>query len=174
MSNDKGLDKAPNRDQRFEQIVTQHQKSVLHICYLYLCDKTLAEDATQETFLKVYQKLDSFRGESSERTWIMKIAMHTCYDTNHSSWFRFFNRKITPDLMPDETAQPNEIGRELTIAVTMLPLKLREVILLYYFQGMKVNDIAEVLNITQPAVSGRLKRGRERLKNMLEGRELDE
>ncbi len=76
--------------------------------------------------------------------------------------------------MPDATAQPNENARELTIAVTMLPLKLREVILLYYFQGMKVNDIAEVLNITQPAVSGRLKRGRERLKNMLEGRELDE
>jgi RNA polymerase sigma-70 factor (ECF subfamily) len=55
-----------------------------------------------------------------------------------------------------------------------LPFKLREVILLYYYQGMNVNEIADALNISHSSVSGRLKRGREKLKNMLEGRELDE
>ena len=55
-----------------------------------------------------------------------------------------------------------------------LPRRLREVILLYYYQGMKVNDIADALNISHSSVSGRLVRGRERLKNMLEGREFDE
>ena len=67
MSNVTVPDTAPNRDQRFEQLVDQYQESVLRTCYLYLCDKTLAEDATQDTFLKVYRTMDSFRGESSEK-----------------------------------------------------------------------------------------------------------
>jgi RNA polymerase sigma-70 factor (ECF subfamily) len=57
--------------------------------------------------------------------------------------------------------------------VIRLPIRLREVILLYYYQGLNVNEIAEALGISQPSVSGRLKRGRDRLKDMLEGREND-
>ena len=174
MSNVTGPDTAPNRNQKFEQLVDQYQRSVLHMCYLYLCDKSLAEDAVQETFLKVYQRMDTFRGESSEKTWIMQIAMNTCYNINHSGWFRFHNRHITPEMMPNKAVQTNEEDEELAIAVTKLPLKLREVILLHYYQGMKVNDIADTLSISQSTVSGRLKRGRDKLKNLLEGRELDE
>lgn len=174
MSNVMGPDTAPNRNQRFEQLVDQYQKPVLYMCYLYLCDKTLAEDAVQETFLKVYKRMDAFRGESSEKTWIMKIAMNTCYDINHSSWFRFFNRRVTPEMIPDEAVQTDEYDEELAIAVTKLPHKLREVILLHYYQGLKVNEIADVLAISQSSVSGRLKQGRDKLRNLLEGRELDE
>ena len=77
-------------------------------------------------------------------------------------------------MMPDEAIQTNEDDKELTIAVTKLPIKLREVILLHYYQGLNVNETAEVLGISQPSVSNRLKRGRERLREALEGRELDE
>ena len=174
MSNVMGPDTAPNRNQKFEQLVDQYQRSVLHMCYLYLCDKSLAEDAVQETFLKVYQRMDTFRGESSEKTWIMRIAMNTCYNINHSGWSRFLNRHVTPEMVPNKAVQTDEDDEELAIAVTKLPLKLREVILLHYYQGMKVNDIADTLSISQSTVSGRLKRGRDKLKNLLEGRELDE
>ena len=57
MSNVKGPDTAPNRAERFECLVNRYQESILHMCYLYLCDKTLAEDAVQETFLKVYRTM---------------------------------------------------------------------------------------------------------------------
>ncbi len=174
MSNVTGPDTAPNRNQKFEQLVDQYQRSVLHMCFLYLCDKSLAEDAVQDTFLKVFQKMDLFRGESSEKTWIMKIALNTCYNINHSGWSRFQNRHVTPEMMPDEAVQTDEDDEELTIAVTKLPIKLREVILLHYYQGMKVNEIADALGISQSSVSGRLKRGRMKLRNLLEGRELDE
>ena len=174
MSNVTGPDTAPDRNRKFEQLVDQYQKLVLHMCYLYLCDKTLAEDAVQETFLKVYRKMDTFRGESSEKTWIMRIAVNTCYDINHSGWFRFFNRRVTPEMMPDEAVQADGDDEELTVAVTKLPVRLREVILLHYYQGMKVKDIADALGISQSSVSGRLKRGRERMRNLMEGRELDE
>ena len=175
MSNVKGPDSAPHRDQEFERLVEQYQTAVLRTCYLYLCDKSLAEDASQETFVKVYRTLDSFKGESSEKTWIMKIAMHTCYDMNHSGWFRFMNRHVTPDMLPEPADAPyDERDEELANAVMRLSRKLREVILLYYYQGLNVNEIAEALGISHSSVSCRLKRGREKLKNLLEGRELDE
>ena len=157
-----------------ERLVEQHQTAVLRTCYLYLCDRSQAEDAVQETFLKVYKGLDTFRGESSEKTWIMKIAMRVCYDMNHSGWFRLMNRHVTPEMLPAEETPEKTNDAELAEAVMKLPYKLREVILLYYYQGMNVNEIADALNLSHSSVSGRLKRGREKLKKMLEGRELDE
>ena len=174
MSSVAGPDTAPNRNLKFEQLVDKYQKPVLHMCYLYLCDKSLAEDAVQDTFLKVYKSMETFRYESSEKTWIMKIAINTCCNINRSGWFRFINHKVTPDMMPDKEVQTNENDEELTTADTKLPIKLREVILLHYYQGLKVNEIADALGISQSSVSGRLKRGREKLKCVLEGRELDE
>ena len=157
-----------------ERLVEQYQTAVLRTCYLYLCDRSQAEDAVQETFLKVYRNLDSFRGESSEKTWIMKIAINTCYKMNHSGWVRFFNRRVTPEMLPEASVPFEEKDDELTRAVIRLPIRLREVILLYYYQGLKVNEVAEALGISQPSVSQRLKRGRDKLKEALEGRELDE
>ena len=152
MSNVMGPDTAPNRDQRFVRLVDQYQESVLRTCFLYLCDKTLAEDATQETFLKVYRTMDSFRGESSEKTWILKIAMHTCYDINHSGWFRFMNRHVTPEMLPDQSANTIiDRDEELAVAVMKLPRKLREVILLHYYQELKINEIADALKIDNEA-----------------------
>ena len=154
-----------------ERLVEQYQTAVLRVCYLYLCDRSQAEDAVQETFLKVYRSLDSFRGECGEKTWIMKIAMNTCWNMNHSGWTRFFNRRVTPEMLPEAAVPFEEKDDELTRAVIRLPIRLREVILLYYYQGLNVNEIAEALGISQPSVSERLKRGRERLRVMLEGRE---
>ena len=114
MSNVVGPDTAPDRNLKFEKLVDQYQKPVLHMCYLYLCDKTLAEDAVQDTFLKVYQNLDTYRHESSEKTWIMRIAINTCYNINHSGWLRFFNHGVTPEMMPDEAVQTDKDDEELT------------------------------------------------------------
>ena len=157
-----------------ERLVAQYQGAVLRTCYLYLCDRSQAEDAVQETFLKVYRNLDSFRGESSEKTWILKIAMRTCYDMNHSGWSRFFNRRVTPEMLPEASVPFTERDDALTQAVMRLPEKLRRVIILYYYQGLGVREIAETLGITQPSVSSRMKRGRAKLKAALEGREIDE
>ena len=174
MSNVKGPDNAPDRNQRLEQLVDRYQGQVMRMCFLYLCDKTMAEDAMQETFLKVYRAMDTFRGEASEKTWIMRIAIRTCYDMNHSGWFRVFNRSVTPDMVPETAVPFEESDDELMNAVIRLPIRLREVILLYYYQHMNVNETAEALGISQSSVSGRLKRGREKLKAMMEGSEFDE
>ena len=59
------------------RLMRQYEKEVLKVCTLYLRDLTLAEDATQETFFKAYKAMDRFQGGSSEKTWLMRIAINT-------------------------------------------------------------------------------------------------
>ena len=165
-----GPDDALKRDQKLEAMVAQYQHSLLRMCYMQLCDRQLAEDAVQETFIKAYRNLSAFAGKSSEKTWLMKIAINTCRDLNRSGWMRLMDRRYTPDMLPEAAAPFEEKEEELVIAVMQLPFKLREVILLHYYQGMGTIEIADSLGISQSSVSGRLKRARDKMRITLEGR----
>lgn len=153
------------------RMIDEHQTALLRLCYLYLHDVQLAEDAVQETFIKAARTLEKFRGESSEKTWLTRIAMRTCCDMRRSFWFRRMDRRITPEMLPEPAQDTAEDESALTIAVMNLPQKEREAILLYYYQDMNVSEIADVLGVTQPTVSYRLRRAREKLRRELEGRE---
>ena len=69
-----GPDSNQDQNERFERLVNQCQASLLRTCYMYLRDREQAEDAVQETFFKAYRYFGVFRGESAEKTWLMKIA----------------------------------------------------------------------------------------------------
>jgi len=161
------------RDQTIERLITQHQTSLLRLCYVQLQDQALAEDAVQETFLKAYKGFDSFRGDSSEKTWLTRIAVNTCRDFQRGGWFKHTDRRVTPDMLPVGTIQPDTEDLDLSLAVMKLPRKIREAILLYYYQDMSTEEIAETLGIAQSSVSNRLRRGREKLRKLLEGRDQD-
>jgi len=165
--------KGPDNDKEavIRQLVEAHQTPLLRLCYLYLHDLQLAEDAVQETFIKAARTLDKFRGESSMKTWLTRIAMRTCCDMRRSFWFRRMDRRFTPEMLPDPIQAPVEEETALTVAVMNLPKKEREVILLYYYQDMNMSEIADALGVTQPTVSYRLRRAREKLRVELAGRE---
>lgn len=165
----KDMRTAPQTDDVFSGLVSEYQVGLLRLCYAYLRDRALAEDAVQETFLKAYRNLHLFRKEASAKTWLMKIATNTCRDLRRSGWFKHINRSITPDMLPEPAVQASEADNELTIAVMRLPVKLREVVLLYYLQDMSTVEAAETLGITQQAVSARLQRARTKLRNVLGG-----
>lgn len=174
MSRIKGPDRAQDPNHELERLVLQYQQSLLRTCFLYLRDRTLAEDAVQETFLKAYRSLASFRGECSEKTWLMKIAMNTCCDLRRAHRLRSIDPRRIPELLPQAAEPFAPAEEELVTQVIQLPRKLREVILLYYYQDMTVTEIAVSLGISQSSVSGRLKRAREKLRALLEGRDLCE
>ena len=161
------------RDQTIERLITQYQTSLLRLCYVQLQDQALAEDAVQETFLKAYKGFDSFRGDSSEKTWLTRIAVNTCRDFQRGGWFKHTDRRITPEMLPVGTVQPDTEDLDLSLALMKLPRKMREAILLYYYQDMSTEEIAETLGIAQSSVSNRLRRGREKLRKLLEGRDQD-
>ena len=161
------------RNQAIEKLIQQYQTPLLRLCYIQLQDRTLAEDAVQETFLKAYRGFAQFRGESSEKTWLTRIAVNVCRDYQRGSWFRHTDRSITPDMLQIGTEQPDTEDMDLSMAVMKLPRKMREAILLYYYQDMGTEEIAKVLGLTQSTVSYRLQKSREKLRKLLEGRDQD-
>lgn len=147
------------------RLMTQYEREILRTCCAILRDRQLAEDATQETFWKAYRHFGSFRGEASEKTWLMRIAIHVCADLRRSRWFRLTERRAAA--LPEESCTPQDTA--LADAILRLPQKQREAILLYYYQGMTVEETADALGIRPSSVSVRLKRARARLKTLLEG-----
>ena len=156
-------------EDEFIALVEAHQTSLLRMCYMVLRDREAAQDAVQETFLKAYRALGQFRGQSSGRTWLVTIAMNTCRDMRRSAWLRYIDRRVTPEDLPEAVSPPTEDDRELTLRVMQLPDKLREVIVLYYYQDMNSVEIARSLGLPQSTVATRLKRAREKLREVLEG-----
>lgn len=164
--------KDPGSDQ--EQILTEmvmaYQSMLLRMCYVYLRDLEAAKDAVQETFLKAYQHLHSFRGECSQKTWLIQIAINTCKSMRRSAWFRHNDRRVTPEDIPQRIILPENNDGEIMAQIMELPPNLKEVIMLYYWQDMTVSDIAQLLSVAQSTVSRRLDRARQELRCMLDGR----
>lgn len=162
------------REAILNRLIMTYEKDILRICCMLLHDMQLAEDAVQETFLKAYRGMDGFRGESSEKTWLMRIAMNTCKNMRRSAWMRFVDRRVSLDQLPEPVAPSDPAHRALTQAIMRLPRKEKEAVLLYYDQGMQVREIAGALGVSAPAISKRLKKARELIRRELEGGESDE
>ena len=154
-------------EEEITRLVETHQLALLRLCFAYLHDRALAEDAVQETFVKAYRKLDQFQGKANVKTWLSSIAVNCCRDMRRGSWFRHVDRSISIDQLPisaEETITPDDT---VSVEVMNLPIRLREVVLLYYFEDMNTTEIAETLRISQQAVSGRLLRARAKLRKAL-------
>ena len=86
---------------------------------------------------------------------------------SRGSWFRHIDRSISIDQLPMRLEEANPEDDAVSVEVMNLPIRLREVVLLYYFEDMNTNEIAETLRISQQAVSGRLMRARAKLRKAL-------
>ncbi len=169
-----GPDKDLDLNRLFEELVEEHQTRLLRVCYLYLKDEAQAKDAVQETFLKAYKGLSSFKGESQLSTWLHRIAINVCRDMQKTPWFRYTDRFITPEMLPEVVHEPDEKEENLLVAVMNLPRKLREVVLLYYYQNYDTATTADILGLARSSVSSRLQRARLKLKEALERMDLHE
>ncbi len=157
----------PDMDKLFTELVDSCQTSLLRMCYLNLHDLGMAEDAVQETFIKAYRALPGFRGESSARTWLMRIAINTCRDMQRGSWLKHINRAVSLDQLAEPSESFSEDAMAVNIEIARLPVKLREAVLLYYYQNMKIEEVADILGISVSSASERLKRAKEKLRHAL-------
>ena len=155
-----------------ETIIDAYGDGLLRLCLLYLGDRQLAEDAFQTAIIRAWRSLPAFRGESSMKTWLSRIAVNVCRDMLRSGWFRMRKSCVSIDALTDLAAEPSARDGEVTQAVLALPGKYREVIVLYYDRDMKLGEIAETLHLPVNTVSTRLRRARALLKKAL-GEEVD-
>ena len=150
-----------------ERIMEQYGDALLRMSYLYLKDYHLAEDAVQDTFLKIYKSYHGFQGKSSEKTWVMRIAINVWKNYLRTGWLR----RVVPSPVLLDSLSAEEFPEEddLLPRILNLPPKYKEVLLLYYYQELKIREISDILHIPESTVSIRLKRAREQLKIQLEG-----
>lgn len=163
------MDNEQRRDTctEIQRLMEAHGTGLLRLCTLYLKDPFLAQDAVQETFLKAYRFYGTFRGDAEEKTWLTSIARNVCRDFLRTAWFRTRSKRICMDETPeisDGFVFPDDT---VLTEVMRLPVKYREVILLRYYQGLKLRETAEALHLKQGAVRNRLKRANELLRSRL-------
>lgn len=156
-----------DREDTLLRLMAQYKSDLMRLCCAFLKDAALAEDAVQETFVKAYQALPAFRGDSSEKTWLMRIAINTCRSFRRDKWFRFVDRSVSPERLPLKTSSMED--RTLMEAILGLPYKHREAVLLYYYEDLTLQEISQTLGIAVSTVSTRLKKAREKLRRDLEG-----
>lgn len=158
------------REETLRRLMSLYKNDLMRLSYVYLKDAALAEDAVQETFIKAYQSLDGFRGASGERTWLTRIAINTCKDMKRNSWFRLFDRRVSLDQLPEKFwSFLTEDDGWLMEDILNLPDREKDVVLMYYYQGMSVREIGDALNLNASSVSKRLEKARRRLRGILEG-----
>ncbi len=157
-----------DRDRWLEQAMEQWEVPLLRTCYLLVKDVALAEDAVQDTFVKAWQAHDHFRGEGSEKSWLMRIAVNTCRDLRRGKWFRHVDRQVRMGDLP-EPAEPFQWEDDtVTRAILALPDGLRQVVALRYYQGFTVQEAADILKLSRRTVHYRLKKAEHLLKESLE------
>lgn len=166
----------PNRKEApdMNKLVKEYGDSLFRMCFLYLKDLHMAEDAVQETFFKVYKSYMSFKGDCEEKTWITRISINVCKNYLRSSWWKRIDEAAVLENIPAGNTTDNLQDEALLLEIMKLSPKYKEVILLYYYQSMKIREITMVLNIPENTVSIRLMRAREILKKKLKGWYYDE
>lgn len=153
-----------------DRMMDSYGASLLRLCFMYLKDLHLAEDAVQEAFFRAYKNYHRFDGGNGEKAWINRIAINVCKDMLRSAWRRRVDVVEQLDEVPDE-APPGYTDEDTTLVQAIMELKpkYKEVVLLFYYQDMKIADIAAALNAPESTISVRLKRAREQLKRKLGG-----
>lgn len=154
------------RKEQFEEIYKMYKNSILRTCYMILKDYQLAEDATQDVFVRVYCKLNTFKAKSDIKTWITRIAINVCKSKMRT---RAYSETINSETVIVHSQNKDEHKTEnkliISESVMRLPKDLREVTVLFYYQELKQKEIAKMLKIPETTVAYRLRKAKEQLKS---------
>lgn len=161
---------AQNSMAYFEDLYEKYATDVLRVCYFYLGDRHKAEDVCQDVFVRLITNTPDLQ-EGREKAWLLKVALNRCRDLWRGAWLK---RVVLGSPAFELVPAPDEFGRmaeqeEIMQAVNQLPATFKEVILLHYYQGFGISEIADMMDLPEGTISSRLSRGRKKLENILKG-----
>ena len=157
-----------------EYLMRTYGNDVLRMAYSYVKDYDTAEDIFQEVFIKVNANLESFRGESSLKTWLLRITVNACKDYLKSAYSRrvtMFAEEEEENISVADTTEEVERkqdGEQIRKALLLLPEKYREVLVCLYFEERSVAETAKALGLSEGTVKSRLSRARDKFRVILE------
>ena len=152
----------------YGELYEQYATDVLRMCYFYLADRQKAEDVVQDVFVRL-MTTNPLLQPGKEKAWLLKVAMNRCRDLWRGAWLkRVVLGGPTFELIPapDEFHQIGE-KQEMMNAINKLPTMFKEVILLHYYQGYGISDIAEMMDLPEGTISSRLSRARKKLEEVI-------
>ena len=176
-SSDKKLVKRVQKGDKgaFDLLVLKYQHKIINLVMRYVRDPELAQDITQEAFIKAYRALPRFRGDSAFYTWMYRIAVNTA--KNHLAAQRRRPMNVELDLQdpeqynlhaklketdtPEGVALSNELRESVERAIAALPEDLRTAIILRELEGMSYEEIAQTMECPVGTVRSRIFRARD-------------
>ena len=169
------IDRLGERDfKAFEELVRVHQSMVTNLCFNLTGSRQDAEDLAQEVFIKVWEKADKFRGDSSLQTWIYRIAINTGLNYTRKMKFQKFIQPIetlfnigsggddAQQKMDDEEQQ-----NHVQLAIQSLPENQRIALTLRTFRELSYDEISDIMDVSVSSVESLLFRAKKNLKKKL-------
>lgn len=158
----------------FEDLVRRYRNEVYALCFYFTRNREDAWDLSQEVFIKAWRALSRFRGDSSFKTWLMRIAANHSKDhlkKRRIQLTEYDDALQVPDNRDNRTprseAEAKEIGTAIDAAVRQLPPKLQMAFILREYQGLSYQEMAEVMACNMGTVMSRLFNARRRLQQIL-------
>jgi RNA polymerase sigma-70 factor (ECF subfamily) len=154
------------------QLYDLYCEAMFKIAVRYVKDSAVAEDVMQDAFIKVFKKIDHFKGEVTIGAWIKRIVINQCIDYLKKKRIELVSideREL--DVADDwDWSVGNEVSvSSITSAINSLPEKYKIVLNMYLIEGFDHQEIAQVLNITEVNSRSQLLRGKKILRNQLKG-----
>ncbi|WP_353095658.1 sigma-70 family RNA polymerase sigma factor [Tissierella praeacuta] len=152
-----------SENDKYVKIVEKYSDMVTRICYIRFSCLADAEDCWQNVFIKLFNSREMWQeSEDYLRYWLVTVTLNECRDM-HRKLFRRNHLDIDILVIPDI----EEFDKSLLHAVKSLPHKYFEVIYLYYFEGYNIIELSKILGRKENTIKSQLKRGRERLKDVI-------
>jgi RNA polymerase sigma-70 factor (ECF subfamily) len=161
----------------FAELVNTYQNAVYNLCYRMLSERTEAEDATQEAFLRAYLNMDRYDPTRSFKTWVLSIASNHCIDRLRKRrllWLSL-DEPLPPNVVlssdepqPEEATIRGERSQAIQALLDELNTEYRAAVILRYWYDYSYAEIADILDTTESAIKSRLFRARQALASRLE------
>ena len=170
---------AGRRDRAFEILMERYEGKIYRLCYALLRDEAQADDAAQESLVRIWKSLHMYDGQASFSSWIYTITRNRCLTALER---RKANDWVSESEVETELAGvvaiaedvPDRQSEQLRELVQLLPERLRRVLLLYYFEERSTSEVALMLGCPEGTVKSHLYRARAALTEQLRKRGLDD
>ncbi len=157
------MDYSFGTDEYIQYVLEKYSKMLIKLAFTYVKNMADAEDITQDVFVSLIKRGNSFENEEHEKAWLIRVTINNCKNQLKSSW-----NKLKVPLEEDISYMPKE-GSDVLAMVLDLPSKYRTVIHLHYYENYSINEIAGILRKKPATIGTWLARGRNLLKSKLIG-----
>lgn len=157
----------------FSELVKRHQKGLLRLSMRFVKDLDIAQDVVQESFIKTYEKLNSFEGRSSFKSWLYQITVNTARNKLREDRYDFSDIEdvqLGIDPQAEKSLVHRAVGEILNVEVEKLPFKQKTALVLRVYEDMSFSEIAEIMECPYDTAKANYRHALLKLKEVFEDR----